>query len=115
MLDIVVFVIGLSVILTGRWPIGGIFGGASVKRPVIQAKDARTAGVFLLASLPVNLLIGFSMGLLGALMGYEKTTLTIFVFVLNLAIIFTAVVFANRFIQNKAKQALGMTSLEEKQ
>lgn len=53
------------------------------------------------------------MGLLGALMGYEKTTLTILVFVLDLAIIFTAVVLANRFIQNKAKKAIGITSLEE--
>jgi hypothetical protein len=36
------------------------------------------------------------------------------VFVINLAIIFTAVVFANRFIQNEAKKAIGTTSLEEK-
>jgi hypothetical protein len=32
----------------------------------------------------------------------------------DLAIIFAAVVFANRFIQNKAKKAIGILSLEEK-
>lgn len=98
MCDIALFILGMVSLVTGKW-----FFGNKSKSATIRPNDARLAGIFLLAPLPINIVLGLLGGVFAAVVGIdiESIIFKISILSINVGIIVVAIILASKFATSR--------------